>query len=78
VNIRGKSQDGFALSLVLREGRNREVRRMMEEVGHPVLRLRRVRFGPVTLGDMKAGEWRDLSNKEMRALRDSVQMEDLG
>lgn len=78
VNIRGKSQDGVALSLVLREGRNREVRRMMEEVGHPVLRLRRVRFGPVTLGDMKAGEWRDLSNKEMRALRDSVQMEDLG
>jgi 23S rRNA pseudouridine2605 synthase len=69
---RGKSKDGFALSLILREGRNREVRRMMEAVGHPVLRLRRVRFGPVTLGNMKPGNWRDLSDKEIRALRASV------
>ena len=65
------------LELSLREGRNREVRRMMEAVGHPVLRLRRVRFGPVTIGDMKPGEWRDLSNKEIRGLRDSVLQEEL-
>lgn len=76
VTLSGKTQDGFALNLVLREGRNREVRRIMEAVGHPVLRLRRVRFGPVSLGDMKPGEWRDLSNKEMRALRDSVHQEE--
>ena len=75
VTHRGKSSDGVALSLVLKEGRNREVRRMMEAVGHPVLRLRRVRFGPVTLGDMKPGDWRDLSNIEIRALRDSVLQE---
>jgi len=72
VKMKGKSRDGVVLSLVLKEGRNREVRRIIEAVGHQVLRLRRVRFGPVTLGAMKPGEWRDLSNKEIRALRDSV------
>jgi 23S rRNA pseudouridine2605 synthase len=72
VSAKGKSKDGFALSLVLKEGRNREVRRLMEAVGHPVLRLRRVRFGPVTLGNVQPGRWKDLSEKEIRALRASV------
>jgi 23S rRNA pseudouridine2605 synthase len=72
VKAKGKSKDGFSLSLVLKEGRNREVRRMLEAVGHPVLRLRRVRFGPVMLGTMQPGRWKDLSDKEIRALRASV------
>jgi len=58
--------------LVLTEGRKREVRRMMSAVGHPVMRLRRVRFGPVLLGDLRPGAWRDLGEKEVEQLRRSA------
>lgn len=57
------------LSLVLTEGRKREVRRMLSEVGHPVMRLRRVRYGPVSLGDLPRGEWRELTKEEIAALK---------
>jgi 23S rRNA pseudouridine2605 synthase len=56
------------LRLVLREGRNREVRRMLEAVGHPVQRLVRKRFGPLRLGQMRRGEWRRLTPQEIEAL----------
>lgn len=56
------------LTLVLTEGRKREVRRMLSASGHAVLRLRRVRFGPVRLGSLKPGEWRELGQKELHAL----------
>ncbi|MFO8172928.1 MAG: pseudouridine synthase [Longimicrobiales bacterium] len=77
LEVKGRTREGVTLSMVLREGRNREVRRLMEAVGQPVLRLKRVRFGPVRLGDLKSGEWRDLTNKEIRALRGSVQSEEV-
>lgn len=57
------------LNLVLTEGRKREVRRMLSAVEHPVMRLRRLRYGPVALGDLPRGEWRDLSGGEVAALR---------
>lgn len=56
------------LSVVLTEGRKREVRRMMSAVGHPVLKLRRTRFGPVRLGDLQSGSWRELTDEEIEAL----------
>lgn len=56
------------LDLVLTEGRKREVRRMLSAVGHPVLRLRRTRFGPVRLGDLAPGAWRLLDDAEREAL----------
>jgi 23S rRNA pseudouridine2605 synthase len=56
------------LHLVLTEGRKREVRRMMSEVGHPVQRLTRIRFGPVRLGDLEPGAWRPLDEKEREQL----------
>lgn len=56
------------LRLTLREGRKREVRRMLEAVGHPVLRLRRIRFGPVALGRLPRGASRELTESEARAL----------
>jgi 23S rRNA pseudouridine2605 synthase len=56
------------VALVLCEGRKREVRRMLSEVGHPVLKLCRTRFGPVRLGDLAPGEWRDLTEEELAAL----------
>lgn len=63
---------GAVLSLILKEGRKREVRRMCQAVGHPVTHLARVRFGPVELGEIPAGEWRELSDAEVRALRERV------
>jgi 23S rRNA pseudouridine2605 synthase len=66
---------GALLALVLQEGRKREVRRLLEAVKHPVTRLIRVRFGPVRLGDLPAGQWRELTRKEIRALEASVSSE---
>lgn len=51
--------------VVLREGRKREVRRLFEAVGNPVLRLVRVRYGPVALGDLAPGAWRPLTAAEV-------------
>jgi 23S rRNA pseudouridine2457 synthase len=57
------------IRLVLREGRNRQVRRMTAAVGHPTLRLVRVAIGPIGLGDLAPGAWRDLDSDEVAALR---------
>jgi pseudouridine synthase len=56
------------LRLVLREGRNRQVRRMTAAVGHPTLRLVRVGVGPILLDSLKPGEWRELTPEERRSL----------
>jgi 23S rRNA pseudouridine2457 synthase len=55
------------LRLTLREGRNRQVRRMTAAVGHPTLRLVRVAIGPVTLEGLAPGQWRDLTPEELSA-----------
>ncbi|MGD2045159.1 MAG: pseudouridine synthase [Gemmatimonadota bacterium] len=57
------------VAVVLAEGRKREVRRMMSAVGHPVLELCRTRYGPVALGDLDPGAWRELTEAELRELR---------
>jgi 23S rRNA pseudouridine2605 synthase len=57
------------LELTIHEGRNRQVKRMCERVGHPVRRLRRVRFGPLELGGLREGEHRRLSPAEIDRLR---------
>ena len=53
------------LSIVLKEGKNRQVRRMTAVVGHPTLRLIRVRIGSLLLGDLKPGEWRRVEPPEV-------------
>jgi len=57
------------LEIRIHEGKKRQVRRMMEAVGHPVLHLKRVRFAGLTLGNLKTGRWRDLRPEEIRRLR---------
>lgn len=57
------------VSLTIKEGRNRQVRRMLEAVGHPVVSLKRVRFGPLTLAGLQEGRWRSLSLREVAELR---------
>jgi 23S rRNA pseudouridine2605 synthase len=63
---------GGELELTIREGRNRQVRRMCEAVGHPVLALQRVAFGPLRLGALAVGEHRRLSNAELSVLRGAL------
>ena len=55
------------LTIELREGKNREVRRLCEAVGHEVTRLKRVAFGGLQLGDLPPGRWREVSRDELRA-----------
>jgi pseudouridine synthase len=57
------------LHVELREGRNRQVRRMLARVGHPVKRLRRVQVGPLKLKGLRVGEWRLLTSGELTALK---------
>jgi 23S rRNA pseudouridine2605 synthase len=66
---KGRQQEDGVLLVTIKEGRNRQVRRMCEAVGHPVQRLKRTRFGPITDRRLPAGEWRDLSKGEVAALR---------
>jgi pseudouridine synthase len=65
--LRTKSGDQAVLDITIREGRNRQIRRMCDAIAHPVDRLRRTRLGPLTLGRMKPGAVRDLTPSERRA-----------
>lgn len=62
---RGAESGTHLVELTLHEGRNRQVRRMLDTVGHPVVRLIRTRIGPIRLGTLQAGEWRDLTTEEV-------------
>jgi 23S rRNA pseudouridine2605 synthase len=60
------------VEIVLHEGRNHIVRRMFDELGHPVTRLVRTAVGPVKLGDLRSGRWRHLTRAEVAALFDAA------
>lgn len=60
------------LKISLREGRKRQVRRMTAAIGHPTLRLVRIAIGPITLGDLQPGQWRDLTPTELGQLHRSL------
>lgn len=78
VRVVGRGQGGARgrtiVELVIHEGRNRIVRRLLEEVGHPVQRLTRIRFGPVDLGGLPAGELRPLTLDELGSLLDAARL----
>ncbi|MBR6029156.1 MAG: rRNA pseudouridine synthase [Clostridia bacterium] len=62
--------ENSVLLVTIHEGRNRQVRRMIEAVGHEVTALRRVGFGPIKLGDLPRGMWRKLTEAEVRRLKE--------
>jgi 23S rRNA pseudouridine2605 synthase len=60
------------LRVILREGRKRQIKRVAKLLGHPVKQLIRVRIGNVQLGQLKPGEWRRLTEREIKALRQDI------
>ena len=59
------------LLISIHEGRNRQVRKMISAIGHQVVNLKRVGFGPVSLGDLPCGKWRKLTDSEIEKLKKS-------
>ncbi len=62
------------VEIVLREGRQRQVRRMFESIGHPVARLRRIRIGPIVDEQIPIGHWRELDDQEVAKLRRAAKL----
>lgn len=74
VTILETGENYSRLEMTIREGRNRQVRRMCEAVGHPVLSLKRLKFGPLSLGQLKPGQYRKLEENEIRELKKACQL----
>lgn len=72
VVVKDKQEGRVVLLITIKEGRNRQIRRMCEAVGLEVARLRRVSIGPLRLGMLKPGAWRELTAEELRALRTAI------
>lgn len=68
VELLNRTPQTSLFDITIHEGRNRQVRRMCEAVGHPVLRLKRVQFAFLTLGNLRPGDWRTLSEQEVGKL----------
>jgi pseudouridine synthase len=64
-----KTEENSWIELTMREGRNRQVKRMMEHAGHPVLKLKRILFAGLELSGLETGEYRYLTEKEIRQIR---------
>jgi 23S rRNA pseudouridine2605 synthase len=69
IRVVATSRTTSELDITIHEGRNRQVRRMLETTEHPVLSLVRLRFGPISLGALPAGATREATEREVRALR---------
>ena len=67
VSVRKRSKRESHLTMTLTEGKNREIRRLLDAVEHPVTALRRVQFGGLELGTLPPGKWRRVSADELRA-----------
>ena len=72
VEVLKRGRERTSLSVVLDEGQNRQIRRMLAKLGHKVKTLRRERLGPLTLGDLKPGQSRLLTPPEVKAIRNAA------
>jgi 23S rRNA pseudouridine2605 synthase len=73
---KGRRDREGVLAIIIREGRNRQVRRMCEAVGHPVRKLIRVGIGPLSDRGLKPGSWRELTPQELRVLKQTAAWEE--
>ena len=69
VRLMRGGRESSVLEVTVHSGRKRMVRRMLKAVGHSVVALRRTRIGPLTLGGLRPGEWRELSEEKVAELR---------
>lgn len=69
VSVKSRHKESTVLEMVLREGKNREIRRILARVGHKVLRLTRIAVGPIRLGDLPVGGFRHLTREEIKSLQ---------
>lgn len=67
-----KQPGRVVLQITISEGKNRQIRRMCEAVGLEVVRLKRIAVGPIKLGMLQPGRWRDLKSSELIALRGAI------
>ncbi len=72
IKVKRKHRQSTILEIVLKEGRNREIRRILAKVGHKVQRLKRIAVGPIRLGKMLPGDARPLTRQEIAALRREI------
>ena len=72
VVVKSKEPGRVVLLITITEGRNRQIRRMCESLGLEVARLRRTNIGPLKLGMLKPGTYRDLTAEELRAIRNAI------
>lgn len=72
IEIVERGKDKMEIRIILREGRKRQIRRIAAALGHPVQRLVRERIGPLSLGELKPGQWRYLTEREVEQLKQSV------
>ena len=70
--VKEKEQGRVVLLITIKEGRNRQIRKMCEAVGLEVARLRRISIGPLKLGMLKPGTYRELTPEELRAIRNAI------
>lgn len=75
VTLLRRAQGSSTLEITIHEGKKRQIRRMCEQVGHPVRQLTRLRFGSLSLGRLKPGEWRELNLRELRELKNTPSKE---
>lgn len=72
VELISRNDQSSTVRFTLSEGKNREIRRICEIVGVKIARLKRISLGPIRLGDLKSGEYRELTGAELRALKNAV------
>jgi len=66
--VKKKLGNASVLEIVIHEGRNRQIRKMCEAIGHPVIELSRISIGNVSIGSLPVGKWRYLTEKEIQSL----------